>query len=135
MKKFSTFESFGFEDWVKTSWSIGNDQTIGILELESLMEKLNSEQVEIPIDDIWHLCVHKGKTNKITKERSDESDLSFPIIVCRDFNGEFSRIIDGNHRLLKAKTLGEKFITAKVLDLREVKKLQELLNLTIKLFS
>jgi hypothetical protein len=135
MKKFSTFESSGFEDWVKTSWTIGKDKTIGILELENLMEKLNSEKVEIPIDDIWNLCVHKKKLNKVTKERSDESDLSFPIIICRDLDGEFSRIIDGNHRLLKAKTLGEKFITAKVLDLREVKKIQELLNLTIKLFS
>jgi hypothetical protein len=137
MRKFSTFESYGFEDWVKTSWSIeigGSEKSIGILELEELMSKLNSQQVEIPIDDIWHLCVHKGKRAKETKERSQESDLSFPIIICKDLEGNYSRILDGNHRLMKAKTLGEKYITAKVLDLKEVKKMKEFLELTSRMF-
>lgn len=138
MKKFSILENLGFEEWVKTSWTIGNgnnQKTIGILELEDLMLRLNSQQVEIPIDDIWHLCIHRGKNNKKTKDKVEESDLSFPIIVCKNLDGEYSRIIDGNHRLIKAKNLGEKFITAKVLDLKEVKKFEEISNLTLKLFS
>jgi hypothetical protein len=138
MRKFSTFESYGFEDWVKTSWSIeigGSEKSIGILELEELMSKLNSQQVEIPIDDIWHLCVHKSKRAKETKERSQESDLSFPIIICKDLEGNYSRILDGNHRLMKAKTLGEKYITAKVLELKEVKKMKEFLELTLRMFT
>lgn len=138
MKKFSILERFGFEEWVKTSWSIGSgdkEQSIGILQLEDLMLKLNSQQIEIPVEDIWHLCVHKNKNDKKTKLRSEDSDLSFPIIICKNLQGDYSSILDGNHRLLKAKYLGEKFISAKVLDLKEVEKLRELLSLSIKLFS
>jgi hypothetical protein len=138
MKKFSILENLGFEEWVKTSWTIGsgnNQQTIGILELEDLMLRLNSHQVEIPVDDIWNLCIHRGKNNKKTKEKVEESDLGYPIIVCKNLDGEYSRIIDGNHRLIKAKNSGNKFITAKVLDLKEVEKMEALLNLLLKLFS
>jgi hypothetical protein len=35
---------------------------------------------------------------------------------------------------MKAKTLGEKYITAKVLDLKEVKKMKEFLELTLRMF-
>ena len=79
-----------------------------------------------------YVCI---KVNVLeTKERSQESDLSFPIIICKDLEGNYSRILDGNHRLMKAKTLGEKYITAKVLDLKEVKKMKEFLELTLRMF-
>jgi hypothetical protein len=35
---------------------------------------------------------------------------------------------------MKAKTLVEKYITAKVLDLKEVKKMKEFLELTLRMF-
>ena len=48
------------------------------------------------------MCAHRNKTEKETLDRSERSSLDFPIIVLKK-NGKYHMILDGHHRLLKAK--------------------------------
>ena len=65
------------------------------------------------------MCCHKGKSDKGTIERSERSDLNFPIIIAKGLNGDWSMILDGHHRLFKAHNHDVDKITAIVLDLKD----------------
>ena len=64
------------------------------------------------------MCAHKDKTAKETLQRSELSDLNYPIIITKNLNGKWGMILDGHHRLLKAHNHGDKMIKAKILDLK-----------------
>jgi hypothetical protein len=79
------------------------------------------EEVEIPLTDLTDvLDVEKrGKHKLLTPEhteRTDRVDLQYPIIVTV-LNGEYKHIIDGHHRVLKARQHNLNTIKGKVVDL------------------
>ena len=104
----------------ETSWTTdinGEPITITIHDVEDYLDSVGSPIVEIPVNKIFHMCVHKGKKDPQTIKRSQESDLSYPIIIARNKSGKLSMILDGHHRLLKAKNEGHRYIKSRILDL------------------
>jgi len=113
----SMMESSHYEE---TSWTVnidGEDVTVTIKEIEKYLKKANAPVIEIPVKEIFHMCVHKDKKDKETLERSEKSDLKYPIIIAKNKSGKYTMILDGHHRLLKAKNNGVEKIKAQVLDL------------------
>jgi hypothetical protein len=103
-----------------TSWTDtidGKEVTITIQEIEDYLDSKNVNIIEIPVNEVFTMCAHKDKTDSETLKRSEQSDLSFPIIVAKGLDGKWSMILDGHHRLLKAHNQGEEMIKARVLDL------------------
>jgi hypothetical protein len=74
--------------------------------------------VEIPVKDIFDKCVHKNKIDKETLDKSERSDLKFPIIVLKN-KRKYYMILDGHHRLLKAKNNNIAKIKARVFNLED----------------
>ena len=106
------------EDYNSTFWRMkigGKKIKITIGDIEKYLEK--EPIIEVLVDDIKDMCIHKDKTDGITLKRSDASDLSYYIIICRDLDGSYNRILDGHHRLLKAINTGVEYIKCKILDL------------------
>ena len=104
-----------------TSWIDtidGEEVTITIQELENYLDSIDAPIVDIPVDDLFNMCTHKDKTDMGTLDRSEKSDLSFPIIVAKGLDGKWVRVLDGHHRLLKAHNKGESMVRARVLDLK-----------------
>ena len=93
----------------------GEEVKVTIDEIEDYLK--DEPIIEIPVQEISNFCIHKDKDDESTKLRSQSSDLSFPIIISKDINGEYNMILDGHHRLLKAINTNKKTIRAKVLDL------------------
>ena len=60
----------------------------------------------------------KSQLERVTKDekRIMKADLQYPIILVQK-DGEFSYVLDGNHRLAKAILTKKKYIKSKVLDL------------------
>lgn len=112
--------------YAETSWSDnieGVNQTITISDVENYLSA--TPVIEIAVAVIKNMCVHVNKTSEKTKQRAASANLDFPIIISRDFNGEYNMILDGHHRLLKAIILGNEFIKAKVLNLNSAPKLYQ----------
>lgn len=115
--KFKIFDKNYYEE---TSWTMqvdGEDVTINIHQIQDYLKY--EPVIEIPVQEIENLCVHKNKKNKKTLKRSQESDLSFPIIISKNSNSDYNMILDGNHRLKKAIDNKIKYIKAKVLNLKD----------------
>ena len=79
------------------------------------------EEVEIPLTDLTDILdvEKRGKRKLLTPEhteRTDQVDLQYPIVVTV-LNGEYKRIIDGHHRVLKARQHNLNSIKGKVVDL------------------
>jgi hypothetical protein len=109
-----------FENYSSTFWSRdidGVEVKIGIEEIEKYLA--NEPVVEILVDDIKDLCIHKDKTDLETLKRVNASDLSYYIIICKKTNNEYGMILDGHHRLQKAINNGIKYIKCKILDLNK----------------
>jgi len=105
----------------ETSWTHtidGEKITITIQDVEDYLDLNRVHIIEIPVDEIFHLCAHRNKTDSDTLNRWMRADLSFPIIVSKNENGKYNMILDGQHRILKAKNNNLKTIKARVLDLR-----------------
>lgn len=71
--------------------------TITIEDLEPHL----SSVVNVPLLVIKDLCIHKDTTDENILKRIDEVDLNHPIILL-EHKGEFIKILDGNHRVMKA---------------------------------
>lgn len=112
-------ESVSEDNYSGTFWCDvidGVDVKITIQDVETYLK--DNIVVDILVDDIFHLCAHKNKKDKVTLDRSEASDLSFPIIVAKNSDDEYVMVLDGMHRLLKAKNNGMKTIKAKILNLK-----------------
>lgn len=101
------------ENYKNTSWTDG-DVTITISDVEDFLR--GTKVINIPVKDIEHLNINKNKVDDDTIKRVMRSDLSFPIIIIKD-GGEYTSVLDGNHRLQKAINTNVVYIQAKVLDL------------------
>ena len=79
------------------------------MKTEEIFYKLSNE------NEILHIIEKGGKDSE---ERVKNANLDYPItVVKRDCDIEY--VLDGNHRLQKAKNTGEKFIEINVLDLND----------------
>ena len=113
-----TFELFEKNYYEETSWSKkidGIDVKITIQDVQKLLENVPIKK--IPVVDIADMCVHKGKKDKKTLKRSEDSDLRYPIIISQNMKGDMNMILDGHHRLLKAINNNKDTIKARVLDI------------------
>ena len=54
------------------------------------------------------------------KERLENADLSYPILLVADDNGDILTLLDGGHRITKAVNLGHKTIKAKIIPSRDL---------------
>ena len=106
----------------QTSWTAtidGREITITIQDVQDYLDSNSVTSSNMPINKIFHMCIHKNKKDEATIKRSAESDLRFPIIIAKNSKGKYSMILDGHHRLLKAKNIGKKTIRARILDLKK----------------
>jgi len=121
IKSFGEYLKFFENYYQETSWTKnidGKSITITIKDVENLLSKMSAPVENIKVSDIVDKCVHAGKTDKETLDRSEESDLKYPIIICRDINGGLGMIIDGHHRLFKCMNNNIYKIKARILDLK-----------------
>jgi disulfide oxidoreductase YuzD len=100
------------EDWKDTSWE-DND---GKITIGDIVDYIGDNVRNISVVDLQNKL--KSQLDKVTKdeERIMKADLKYPIILVQK-DGEFSYVLDGNHRLAKAIMTGEEYIKAKVLYL------------------
>ncbi len=126
MKHLKTFEKFRIiledKNYEETSWTDevnGEEITITIQQVQKYLDSVNAPIEEIPVKDIFSKCCHRDKTDRETIERSERSNLDFPIIIVKKSNGEWGMILDGHHRLFKAHNNGIEKIKSRVLELDE----------------
>lgn len=126
MKHLKTFEKFRIiledKNYEETSWTDeinGKEITITIQEVQNYLDSVNAPTIEIPVSEVFNMCCHKGKTDKETIERSQRSNLDYPIIIAKNSSGKWTMILDGHHRLFKAHNNGIEKIKARVLELDE----------------
>ena len=103
------------EGWEETSWRLEDGEKVTIGEI---IKYLGDKTIDVdPVDVRNQVLKSRGKEQLPTRgqERVDAADLSFPIIVTK-LKGQYTQVLDGNHRLQKAFEL-KKPLMAKVLDL------------------
>lgn len=110
-------KNYGTSNEPPPSWTVGNI-TIKIADVMKYLDKNNIPVTEIPVKDVFSKCAHKDKTDKETLDRSERSDLKFPIIVLKK-NGKYHMVLDGHHRLLKAKNNNIDKIKARVFNFED----------------
>jgi len=100
------------EDWKDTSWEDNN----GKITIGDVLDYIGDNIRNISVVDLQNKL--KSQLDKVTKDedRIMKADLKYPIILVQK-DGEFSYVLDGNHRLAKAIMTGEEYIKAKVLYL------------------
>lgn len=107
------------EGWQDTSWNLENGEKVTIGEIN---DYLGNETIDVdPVEVKNQVLKARGKERLpvgpgiTSQERVDAADLSFPIIIVKK-DGEYTEVLDGNHRLQKAVD-HEKPLKAKILDL------------------
>ena len=99
-------------DWKDTSW----EDDDGKITIGDIVDYIGDEVRNISVSDLQNKL--KTQLDRVTKDedRIMKADLQYPIILVQK-DGEFSYVLDGNHRLAKAILTGEEYIKAKVLYL------------------
>lgn len=113
--KFTLFSLESDNNYDKTSWT-NNGITVTIHDVQKFLDDINEPVIEIPVDKIKNMCVHIDKTDYKTLQRSENSDLYYPIIITKNEKG-LKMILDGHHRLLKAINHNITTIKSRILDL------------------
>ena len=109
-----------------TSWSNEKGKTVSLQQLLKIVQDYPVTQV--PIEEIEKIALRKDGGG-IENARVDNADLSHPIIVVVERNGNMKYILDGNHRAQKAMSLGMKSIPARLVDVSRLpKEFQDVLN-------
>ena len=100
------------ENWEDTSW----EDDDGKITIRDILDYIGDNVRNISVVDLQNKL--KIQPSEVTQERERimKSDLQYPIILVQK-DGEFSYVLDGNHRLAKAIMTGEEYIKAKVLYL------------------
>jgi hypothetical protein len=100
------------EDWKDTSW----EDDDGKITIGDIVDYIGDNVRNISVVDLQNKL--KIQPSEVTQERERimKSDLQYHIILVQK-DGEFSYVLDGNHRLAKAIMTGEEYIKAKVLYL------------------
>ena len=108
-------EIYGTSGEAPPSWT-RNNITVKLTDVQRYLDENNIPCEDIPVNDVFHFCVHRDKTDKETLDRSERSSLDFPIIVLKK-NGKYHMVLDGHHRLLKAKNNNNDKIKARIFNL------------------
>ena len=105
-------ESINEGDWKDTAW----EDDDGKITIGDIVDYIGDNVRNISVSDLQNKL--RSQLDKVTKdeERIMKADLRYPIILVQK-DGEFSYVLDGNHRLAKAILTGEEYIKAKVLYL------------------
>jgi len=100
------------KEWKDTSW----EDDDGKITIGDIVDYIGDNVRNISVSDLQNKL--RSQLDKVTKdeERIMKADLRYPIILVQK-DGEFSYVLDGNHRLAKAILTGEEYIKAKVLYL------------------
>ena len=100
------------ENWKDTSW----EDDDGKITIGDILDYIGDNVRNISVVDLQNKL--KIQPSEVTQERERimKSDLQYPIILVQQ-DGEFSYVLDGNHRLAKAIMTGEKYIKSRVLYL------------------
>lgn len=100
------------EDWQDTSW----EDDDGKITIGDIVDYIGNDVRNISVSDLQNKL--RSQLDRVTKdeERIMKANLQYPIILVQK-DGEFSYVLDGNHRLAKAILTGEEYIKAKVLYL------------------
>ena len=123
------------ENWRDTSW----EDDDGKITIGDITDYLGNDIRNISVSDLQDKLGDNVSSVTQGEERIMKADLQYPIILVQK-DGEFSYVLDGNHRLAKAIMTGEEYIKAKVLYLddkntpEEFKRLlggEEVINETI----
>ena len=100
------------EDWKDTSW----EDDDGKITIGDIVDYIGDNVRNISVSDLQNKLRSQLDKVEKDKERIMKADLQYPIILVQK-DGEFSYVLDGNHRLQKAIMTGEEYIKAKVLYL------------------
>lgn len=125
MKHIKLFEDFLIKKeshYDETSWEIEiNDKVVKVTihDVQKFLDDINTPIVEISVNSIKDMCCHLGKTDDKTLKRSEDSNLSYPVIITEDNNGNYGMLLDGHHRLLKAFNNDIEKIKARILYIDE----------------
>lgn len=112
IKRFNELNHYKETYWTRL---IDNkDVTITISDIEKYLQKV--KPINILVNDIKNMSIHKDKKDKETLKRVNQSDNKYPIIISKS-EGKYTMILDGHHRLQKAINNNYEYISAKILDL------------------
>ena len=100
------------ENWRDTSWE--DDE--GKITIGDITDYLGNDIRNISVSDLQDKLGDNVSSVTQGEERIMKADLQYPILLVQK-DGEFSYVLDGNHRLAKAIMTGEDYIKAKVLYL------------------
>jgi len=115
------------------------DKTAGVWMTDEHFEDGDDFRIEFKVSDVIDLAKDKPvvslKPKEIkydfegrieddseTNKRVMKANLSYPILVVKNKEGEIFALLDGTHRLQKALLQKKKTIKAKVFDIEELKK-------------
>ena len=100
------------ENWRDTSW----EDDDGKITIGDITDYIGNDIRNISVSDLENKLGDNVSSVTQGEERIMKADLQYPIILVQK-DGEFSYVLDGNHRLAKAIMTGEEYIKAKVLYL------------------
>ena len=100
------------ENWRDTSW----EDDDGKITIGDVTDYIGNNIRNISVSDLENKLGDNVSSVTQGEERIMKADLQYPIILVQK-DGEFSYVLDGNHRLAKAIMTGEEYIKAKVLYL------------------
>ena len=100
------------ENWRDTSW----EDDDGKVTIGDIVDYIGNDIRKIEVSDLQNKLGEKVFAVTQGEERIMKADLQYPILLVQQ-DGEFSYVLDGNHRLAKAIMTGEEYIKAKVLYL------------------
>ena len=100
------------ENWRDTSW----EDDDGKITIGDITDYIGNNIRNISVSDLENKLGDQVSSVTQGEERIMKADLQYPIILVQK-DGEFSYVLDGNHRLAKAIMTGEKYIKSKVLYL------------------
>ena len=110
-REFSRMPRVNISQGISTRWIDGD---INISLKDDILPYLKNEPIiEINPKELQHTLI-KTKRNP---KRVQQADLSYPIIVIKK-DGKYNKILDGQHRLVKAITNKEPLIKVKILNRR-----------------
>ena len=114
MKYLKLFEDYNQKDWVTgldTSWE-DNGIKVTLTDINDYLDEQGIEVEELDPKLFEDIIIDVERD----QNRVDSANLDFPIIVSKK-NGEFTKVLDGQHRIVKCIKNGIDNIKVRVLDL------------------
>ena len=109
----------GTDAGLSTSWSgedsSGKNIKVTMKQVLKFLDKNKIPVERLSIDKIKPLIIDQDYEDS-AKGRVKKADLKYPIVIIKS-KGKLKSILDGNHRAFKAVKGGNKFISARILDI------------------